>query len=91
MSAVANRFVEPVVLRQSGLRLEPLALSHEAGLRAAAADGELWQLRVTSVPEPEQTRAYIEQALQMRAAGSRIAFAVIDAVSNTVLGTPAMR
>ena len=87
MSDAVNRFVEPVTLRQAGLRLEPLALSHEPGLRAAAADGELWQLRVTSVPEPEQTRSYIAQALHMREAGSRIAFAVLDAVSNTVLGT----
>ena len=87
MPAAVNRFVEPVTLRQTGLRLEPLALSHESGLRAAAADGELWQLRVTSVPEPEQTRSYIEQALHMRGAGSRIAFAVLDAVNNTVLGT----
>ena len=45
-------FVEPVTLRKRGVRLEPLAASHEAGLRAAAADGELWKLRITSVPEP---------------------------------------
>ena len=30
-------FVEPVVLRERGVRLEPLALEHEAGLAAAAA------------------------------------------------------
>ena len=48
-------FVEPVTLRERGVRLEPLAASHEAGLRAAAADGELWKLRITSVPEPENT------------------------------------
>lgn len=47
-------FVEPVVLRDHGVRLEPLALSHEDGLRAAAVDGELWKLRVTSVPAPQQ-------------------------------------
>lgn len=70
--------VEPVVLRERGVRLEPLALAHEDGLRAAAADGELWTLRITSVPEPEQTRAYVEAALRMRAEGHRLAFAVID-------------
>ena len=63
-------FVEPVVLRDRGVRLEPLTTQHEAGLRAAAADGELWRLRVTSVPEPEQTRAYIDTALQARPEGS---------------------
>jgi len=80
-------FVEPVTMRDRGVRLEPLGLHHEAGLRAAAADGELWTLRVTSVPEPEQTRAYIETALHMREEGSRFAFAVVDEASGTVLGS----
>ena len=79
-------FVEPVTLQERGLRLEPLTLAHEDGLRAAAADGELWKLRVTSVPEPQDTRAYIENALAQREAGQRFAFAVIDVASGTVLG-----
>jgi RimJ/RimL family protein N-acetyltransferase len=42
---------------------------------------------VTSVPEPEQTRRYIEDALAMREAGHRLAFAVIEAATGTVLGS----
>ena len=80
-------FVEPVTLRARGVRLEPLALEHEDGLRAAAADGELWTLRITSVPDPQDTRAYIETALQMRADGHRFAFAVLDDASGRVLGS----
>lgn len=80
-------FVEPVTLRSNGLRLEPLALSHDAGLAAAAADGELWRLRVTSVPAPQDTRAYIETALKMREEGSRFAFAVVDEAAGRVLGS----
>ena len=80
-------FVEPVTLSSRGVRLEPLALAHEGGLRAAAADGALWQLRITSVPEPDQTRAYIEAALRMQAEGSRQAFAVLDETSGRVLGS----
>ncbi|MRV74582.1 GNAT family N-acetyltransferase [Duganella sp. FT92W] len=72
-------------LELNGVRLEPLGLQHAAGLRAAAADGELWKLRITSVPEPHETDAYIQAALDMRP--SRFAFAVIDATSNTVIGT----
>jgi RimJ/RimL family protein N-acetyltransferase len=79
-------FVEPITLRANGIALVPLSLDHEDGLRAAAADGELWQLRVTSVPEPEQTRAYIETALQMRAEGHRFAFAVTEEATGRVLG-----
>lgn len=79
--------VEPIVLCERGVRLEPLGLAHEAGLREAACDGELWKLRITSVPEPENTRAYIESALQMRQEGHRFAFAVVEEASGRVLGT----
>lgn len=83
----ADAFIQPVVQAERGVRLAPLALAHEDGLRAAAADGALWQLRVTSVPEPQATRAYIEAALKMRAEGHRLAFAVLDEASGRVLGS----
>ena len=71
-------FVEPITLSARGVSLVPLALAHEEGLRAAASDGELWNIRVTSVPEPKDTRKYIEDSLAMREAGHRFAFAVIE-------------
>jgi len=79
-------FVEPVTLSARGITLVPLAREHEPGLRAAAADGELWNLRVTSVPEPEQTHQYIEEALAMRQAGNRFAFCVTESATGKVLG-----
>ena len=80
-------FVEPITLSARGVTLAPLALEHEAGLRAAAADGALWNIRVTSVPEPQDTRKYIEDALAMREAGNRFAFCVLDETSGRVLGS----
>ncbi|MEA3393628.1 MAG: GNAT family protein [Pseudomonadota bacterium] len=80
-------FVEPVTLALRGVQLVPLGPEHEAGLRAAAADGELWNLRVTSVPAPDETRTYIDTALRMRADGNRFAFAVLDELSGRVLGS----
>ena len=80
-------FVDPVELQARGIKLVPLALAHEAGLREAAADGALWNIRVTSVPEPDQTKKYIEDALSMRDAGNRFAFAITDATTGTVLGS----
>jgi len=82
-----TEFVQPVTLHGYGVRLEPLELHHETGLATAAADGTLWQLRVTSVPEPENTRAYIETALQARADGHRFAFAVLDDATGQVIGS----
>jgi len=79
--------VRPVTLASEHLRLEPLGLQHVEGLKRAAADGELWNIRVTSVPEPDDTRGYIERALQGFAEGHRLAFAVIDAASGDVIGS----
>lgn len=80
-------FVEPITLSERGVTLEPLTLAHEAGLQAAAADGALWNLRITSVPAPQETRAYIDTALAMREAGHRFAFAVLDTATGQVLGS----
>ena len=77
-------FVEPVTLEARGVKLLPLGLRHQAGLQAAACDGELWTLRVTSVPEPDKVRAYIQTALDMK---DRFAFAVTDAASGEVFGS----
>ena len=79
--------VRPVTLASEHLRLEPLGLQHVEGLKRAAADGELWNIRLTSVPEPDDTRGYIERALQGFAEGHRLAFAVIDAASGDVIGS----
>ena len=80
-------WVEPVTLARGPVRLEPLCLDHVDGLAAAAADGELWKLWVTSVPDPGDEAAYIQTALRMRAEGHRLAFAVIEAATGTVIGS----
>jgi len=77
-------FVDAVTLEARNVRLLPLGLQHEDGLRAAASDGELWKLRITSVPAPDETRSYIETAMQT---ASRFAFAVTDAANGQVLGS----
>ncbi len=76
-------FVPPVELERDGVRLVPLTVEHAPGLAAAAADGELWKIRVTSVPGPGDERAYVEQAHAMP---DRTPFAVLDA-DGTVLGS----
>ena len=79
--------VEPVTLADSRVRLEPLAMSHLQGLQRAAADGQLWTLRYTSVPEPHDTASYIEHALHSQAEGRRLPFAVVDVDSECVIGS----
>jgi RimJ/RimL family protein N-acetyltransferase len=79
-------FVEPVTLSARGVSLIPMTRAHESGLRAAAADGALWNIRITTVPEPEHTGQYIEDALAQVAAGHRMAFCVTDSATGQVLG-----
>ncbi len=67
--------VQPTLLTDGRIRLEPLQLAHVDALKAAAADGELWNLRVTSVPTPEDTQGYVERALAM---DNRLPFVVVD-------------
>ena len=76
--------VVPVTLSFNGVRLEPLSQAHAEGLRAAACDGQLWKLRITSVPEPDGVEQYIDSALAM---SNRVAFAVLDTHSGAVIGT----
>jgi len=81
-----THWVEPVLLRGRHVRLEPLAVAHVEGLRAATADGELWRLWYTSVPSPEGVSAYVEKALALRQSGAAMPWAVLDA-NGAVVGS----
>jgi RimJ/RimL family protein N-acetyltransferase len=78
---------KPATLEANGIRLEPLSLDHHDGLVSAAADGRLWELFYTSVPEPEKTRAYIEAALDGQKAGHMLPWAVRDLKSGALVGS----
>ncbi len=79
--------VTPVVLQSPLLRLEPLATDHAAALEVAAADGELWNLRVTSVPAPGETAVYIAAALKGQAEGHMLPFVVRELARGRIVGT----
>jgi len=79
-------FIEPVTLEGRHATLEPLARKHEADLKRAAADGELWRLWYTSVPAPDKTRSYIDTALSMREDLGAMPFGVRDNESGEIVG-----
>jgi N-acetyltransferase len=78
---------EPVTLSSANVRLEPMTADHVAALEAAAKDGELWNLRVTSVPAPGEAAGYVATALQGREDGHMLPFVVVDAAGGRVIGT----
>ena len=77
----------PPALQGRHVALEPLQAAHADGIRAAAADGELWKLWVTNVPEPAQVDTWIGGALARQAAGEQLAFTVRDADGRIVGST----
>ena len=79
--------VSPVTLEGHGVRLEPLAASHELDLTRAAADGQLWELWFTSVPEPTAVARYIDDALVGQTAGHMLPWVVRDLTSGEIAGT----
>jgi RimJ/RimL family protein N-acetyltransferase len=74
-------------LQDEYVALEPLQLSHVPALEAAAADGELWNLQVTSVPAPGQTGDYVARALQGQAEGHMLPFAIRESGSGEIVGS----
>ena len=78
---------EPCTLELDGVRLEPLSIAHVDGLEAAARDGELCRLRVTSVPAPGEMQAYVAAALKGYDDGHMAPFVVRDIASGAVIGS----
>lgn len=78
---------EPVTLYGRHARLEPMHAGHDADLAAAAADGELWKLRVTSVPEPDQAAMYVAAALMGQHDGHMLPFVVREPGSGQIVGS----
>jgi N-acetyltransferase len=79
--------LSPVTLEGRGVRLEPLAPEHEADLARAVADGRLWELWYTTVPEPDAIGRYIAAALEGQATGQMLPWAVRELTTGNVIGS----
>jgi N-acetyltransferase len=79
-------FVEPITLHGKHAILEPLAEIHLDELKAAAADGELWNLWFTSVPTPDEAAANIAYRLGERERGTMMPFVVRRVTDHRVVG-----
>jgi RimJ/RimL family protein N-acetyltransferase len=79
--------LQATVLEGRGIRLEPLAPEHAAALSVAAADGKLWELWFTAVPEPDGVDSYVAAALQGQRDGTMLPWVVRDLASGAVVGT----
>jgi RimJ/RimL family protein N-acetyltransferase len=79
--------LSPITLEGRGVRLEPLAETHHPPLATAAADGQLWELWYTSVPEPSRVASYVAEALAGQTAGHMLPWAVRELSTGDVIGS----
>ena len=79
--------LHPAVLEGHGVRLEPLEPAHADALAAAAADGKLWELWYTSVPDPAGTAKYIADALAGKEAGHMLPWVVRELSTGSIIGS----
>ena len=81
------RAPQPCALESPLVRLEPMTADHVEALEAAARDGELWNLRITSVPAPGEANAYVAAALKGLEDGHMLPFVVRDVASGQIIGS----
>lgn len=84
-------FVEPVTLEGRHVLLSPMTRARAdaiaAALGEAAADGSMWESKVTTIPRPEGSRAYVDVALAELDAGVSMPFVTIDRASGRTVGS----
>lgn len=78
---------ESLSLIGSQIELLPLQPTHREALINAAADGELWNLKVTVVPGTSTIDKYIETAVAGRNAGSMLPFVIVQRATGRVIGS----
>jgi RimJ/RimL family protein N-acetyltransferase len=67
--------------------LEPLELGHVDDLNEAAKDGDLMNLKVTSIPSEDGMFDYIQRALSLKEKGIQLPFVVRRNSDNKIVGT----
>ncbi|TME12502.1 MAG: GNAT family N-acetyltransferase [Chloroflexi bacterium] len=82
-----DRWVRPVTLAGSIVRLEPLAEAHLDGLAEVAFDPSIWRWTLARPTDVEGLRAWMDAALANAAAGSEMPFATVDVASGRPIGS----
>jgi RimJ/RimL family protein N-acetyltransferase len=87
MTPASPMMVEPVTLTGRCVRLEPLTIEHVSDLTRVGLDAELWRWIPTAVTNETEMRAYVAIALEERARGAAMPYAVIDLATEQAIGS----
>jgi RimJ/RimL family protein N-acetyltransferase len=86
MNDTTQRLMQPTLTGKT-VELRPLQRDHAQGLLDAAADGQLWNMKLTVVPGPGTIDGYIATALEGRAAGTVMPFVIVRRDTGALVGS----
>ena len=69
------------------VRLEPISTEYRDGLIGAVTDGRLWELKVTTVPTPDEIDSWIDSRVHANEAGDQATYVVLYRPTGVVVGT----
>ncbi len=81
-----TKWLQKTALEGNLVRLEVMETLHKNALIQAAADGELWDLWFTTVPDNKTIDSYIGDALKSYEKDEALPFVIIDKKSNKIVG-----
>lgn len=79
-------WLEPVILQGTQCILKPLTHDYCDALIEAVNDGELWKLKYTLVPHPDNMGSEITRRLDLQAQGLMLPFVVLHNKTQKVVG-----
>jgi RimJ/RimL family protein N-acetyltransferase len=86
MNNNALQLMQPTLTGQT-VELQRLQQEHAQALLDAAADGQLWNMKLTVVPGPETIGGYLASALEGRAAGTVMPFVIVLRETGAIVGS----
>ncbi|HLX34790.1 MAG TPA: GNAT family N-acetyltransferase [Candidatus Limnocylindrales bacterium] len=84
---MTGRWVEPVVLEGSLVRLEPLSHDHVDALCEVAFDPSIWRWTLARPTDKGGLLAWVDAALANREAGTEMPFATVDRSTGMAIGS----
>ncbi|WP_168794189.1 GNAT family N-acetyltransferase [Paraburkholderia aromaticivorans] len=86
MNDTTSRLMQPTLTGRT-VELRPLQQEHAQGLLDAAADGQLWNMKLTVVPGAGSIDSYIATALEGRTAGTVMPFVIVRRDTGALVGS----
>jgi RimJ/RimL family protein N-acetyltransferase len=87
MSGESSRWVEPVTLEGSVVRLEPLTMAHLSALAEVGLVPAVWRWMHAEQRTQDDLRVWLEAALAAQASGREVPFATVERGSGRAVGS----